>query len=230
MRSTRLSARLAIPKIIHHTWIGNDPLPDGARDMIAKWRQHHPGWEMRLWTRDNLPPMQNRALYDSRKNTAHRADILRYELMHQFGGVYVDMDMECQQPLDDLIKNYEGFAGRISPTRVETCIQYLEIAILGAVPGHPLFTQVLDVLPGWFAAHEDDGVSFRTGPQFFQPQYLTWRANGEQYQGKHRDFILLRPALFYPYTWNDKERGWDAHPDAYAVHRWWSSWVSQGNG
>ena len=229
MRSTRFSARLAIPKIIHHTWIGDDPLPEGAQEMIEKWRHHHLEWEMRLWTRGNLPPMQNQALYHSSKNTGHRADILRYELMYQFGGVYVDMDMECQKPIDDLIKNCEGFAGWIQPTRVETCIQYLEIAILGAVPGHSLFARVLDEIPASFAAHESESVSVRTGPQFFQPQYLAWRAEGEQYRGEHRDFRLFQPSLFYPYTWEEKERGWDAHPEAYAVHRWWASWVSQGD-
>ena len=90
---------------------------------MEKWRHYHPEWEMRLWTRDNLPPMQNRALYDSRKNTGHRADILRYELMHQFGGVYADMDMECQKPIDDLIAGCEGFGGHIKPTMVDTGIQ-----------------------------------------------------------------------------------------------------------
>lgn len=227
MRLTRPSDRLAIPKIIHHTWIGDDPLPEAGRQMMEKWRQHHPTWEMRLWTKHNLPPMQNQTLYHRSKNTGHRADILRYELMHQFGGVYVDMDMDCQRPLDDLIENCEGFAGRIQPTRVDTCVQYLEIAILGSVPGHPLFARVLDMISASFAAHESESVSVRTGPQFFQPQYLAWRASGEQYRGEHRDFRLFAPPLFYPYTWNERERSEDAHPEAYAIHRWWLSWLSQ---
>lgn len=227
MRLTRPSARLSTPKIIHHTWIGDDPLLEAGWQMMEKWRHHHPTWEMRLWTRDNLPQMQNEALYYSSKNTGHRADILRYELMHQFGGVYVDMDMECQKPIDDLIENCEGFGGRMKPTRVDTCVQYLEIAILGSVPGHPLFAQVLDNIAASFAAHESKSVSVRTGPQFFQPQYLAWRAEGEQYRGQHRDFRLFAPPLFYPYTWAERGRSGDAHPEAYAIHRWWLSWLSQ---
>jgi len=229
MRSTRPSARLSIPKIIHHTWIGDDPLPDAERDMMEKWRHYHPEWEMRLWTRDNLPPMQNRALYDSRKNTGHRADILRYELMHQFGGVYADMDMECQKPIDDLIVGCEGFGGHIKPTMVDTGIQYMEIAILGSIPGHPLFRRVIDMLPDWFSAHESAGVEIRTGPQFFQAQYKAWRDDWEQYRGEHRDFILFKPSLFFPYTWKERERGWEDFPDAYAVHRWWCSWMNKGD-
>ena len=121
MRLTRPADRFAIPKIIHHIWIGDDPLPDEAKEMIEKSRYHHPDWDMRLWTKNNLPPMQNETLYHGRKNTGHRADILRYELLYSLAGVYVDMDMDCLRSLNDLIKNCEGFAGRIQATKVETC-------------------------------------------------------------------------------------------------------------
>lgn len=182
MRLTRDSTRLIIPKIIHHTWIGDDPLPEAAKEMRETWRRCHPDWEMRLWTKDNLPPIQNQALYYSRRNTGHRADVLRYELMYQFGGVYVDMDMECRKSIDDLIPNCEGFAGRVKPCREVTGTQYLEIAVLGSVPSHPLFKQTLDRLPDWYEKHKDYKVPVRTGPQFFQAQYLAWRAEGERYK------------------------------------------------
>jgi len=227
MRLTRPADRLPIPKIIHPIWIGDDPLPEAAMEMIEKWRYYHPDWEMRLWTKDNLPLLHNQTLYYSSRNTGHRADVLRYQLLYQFGGVYVDMDMDCQKPIDGLIENCDGFAGRIQRIKVDTCVQYLEIAILGAVPGHPLFARVLDGLAASFAAHESESVSVRTGPQFFQPQYLAWRADGEQYRGEHRDFRLFAPPLFYPYTWAERERSEDAHPEAYAIHRWWLSWTRQ---
>lgn len=219
----------AIPKIVHHTWIGNDPTPEGLLEMREGWRRLHPDWEMRLWTKDNLPPMQNRALYDSRANTAHRADILRYELLRAFGGVYVDFDFECQKPLDGLIVGCEGFAGRHRPVQVDICDQYVEIALLGSVPEHPLFAQIVDALPAWFAAHEQSVIPVRTGPQFFQAQYEAWRAAGGAYGGRRAAFTLFPPELFYPYTWKERERGYEAFPEAYAVHRWWSTWLAQPN-
>lgn len=42
MHLTHPAARLAIPKVLHHTWIGDDPLSEAALVMIAKWRQYHP--------------------------------------------------------------------------------------------------------------------------------------------------------------------------------------------
>ena len=182
---------------------------------------------MRLWTRDNLPPLQNQAIYDGFKNHGQRADILRYELMYQFGGVYVDIDMECQKPLDNLIKNCEGFAGRTEPVWQIVGTQYLEIAILGAVPGHSLFARVIDSLPEWYAAHPGYTIPGRTGPYYFQQQYLAWRTDGEQYQGQHRDFLLFRPSLLFPYIGAWGTRPEEEFPDAYAIHRWWSSWVPQ---
>ncbi len=76
-----MGVAIKIPKIIHHTWIGNDPLPPEAVDNIDTWKRHHPEWRFRLWTLDNVPPLHNQALYDAHSNTGHRADILRYELL-----------------------------------------------------------------------------------------------------------------------------------------------------
>lgn len=46
--------------------------------------------------------------------TAFSADVIRYCILHHFGGVYVDMDMECLQPLDAMLPA-GGFVGVYEP-------------------------------------------------------------------------------------------------------------------
>ena len=41
---------------------------------------------------------QDRSLFDRAETYAQKADIARYEVVHRFGGVYVDTDMECLRP------------------------------------------------------------------------------------------------------------------------------------
>jgi mannosyltransferase OCH1-like enzyme len=93
-----------IPKIIHQIWLG-----DQARRpqrWIDTWIAKHPDWQHRLWTEANLPPLQNQCQFDTMQAYCGRADIVRYELLHQFGGVYMDADSECVNPLtDDLLAN-----------------------------------------------------------------------------------------------------------------------------
>ena len=40
-----------------------------------------------------------------------KADILRWEILYKYGGVFVDADSICIEPFDKLIKKYKAFAG-----------------------------------------------------------------------------------------------------------------------
>ena len=48
---------------------------------------------------------------DPARNLAERADVLRYEILRRHGGVYVDVDVECLRPLDDLLTGVRGLRG-----------------------------------------------------------------------------------------------------------------------
>lgn len=50
-----------------------------------------------LWTDEHVArlPLFNRAEYDKATNYGAKSDILRYELLYVYGGVYVDCDMQC---------------------------------------------------------------------------------------------------------------------------------------
>ncbi len=90
----------AIPRLFHQIWIGPDPLPLEFEAYRASWRAHHPEWEFRLWEEDNLPgDLRTAAVYERERRPVERADILRLELLWKYGGVYVDIDMECLRPL-----------------------------------------------------------------------------------------------------------------------------------
>jgi mannosyltransferase OCH1-like enzyme len=86
-----------IPRIIHQIWLGPLTPPSKALD---SWKKKHPNWEYRLWTEDNLPNLKNQHAFDVSDNYPQKADILRYELLEQFGGVYVDADVHCIKPVD----------------------------------------------------------------------------------------------------------------------------------
>jgi mannosyltransferase OCH1-like enzyme len=202
-----------IPRILHQIWIGPDPLPAEYAAYATTWQAHHPGWEYRLWTEDQLPAMRNRALFDEAEELTpapnvqqFRADVLRYEILWNLGGVYVDIDFECLAPIDPLIADTEAFAAWEAQDR------WVNNAILGAEPAHPFIDRLITGLPASVAHHRGQRPNVSTGPQ-----YLTglWR--------RHRDELtVLDQALFYPYSYADvgtmREHGpW---PDAVAVHHW----------
>lgn len=102
----RTTEKRQIPRIIHQICVGT-PVPDSVREWMEGWHVMHADWDYRFWTDDNLPPLINRRQYDATAIPAQKADIARYEIVHQHCGVYVDADYECLRRIDALIVNRE---------------------------------------------------------------------------------------------------------------------------
>lgn len=215
---------MIIPKIIHHIWIG-DELPSAeAVENINTWKQHHPDWIFRLWTTDNLPKIENQRLYDSNSNTGHRTDILRYEILYQFGGVYADADMICHRNIEPLLGHLGGFVAAHGQHGAKTD-WWPEIAFMGAVPYHPLLKRVLDNLQSHYNACEHESTAIKTGPGYFGTCLSHWRT--ESWRMIDEDFAIFPPHYFMPYSFADKMQGRRGfYPNAYAEHLWWGSWVA----
>ncbi len=166
------------------------------------WAHHHPAWEMRLWTDEDLPDLSTPLLERSR-NLVERTDILRIELLRRFGGVYVDTDFECLRPIDPLLEGVGIFAARAVDDRINN-------AILGSTEGHPAWDRVLATIEdrmGWIEGHGAAGA----------PVIQTVVA-GEP------DYVEFPSELFYPYSAEEWHRRHEEFPDAYAVHHWAYTW------
>jgi hypothetical protein len=140
-----------IPKIIHQIWVGGQPMPARLNQYRQSWATHHPGWEIRLWTDANRPKLQNESLWATAPHPAAKSDLLRYELLRQFGGLYVDVDFEClrnvepllagagtgQQPGQDQSGQDQQFILAYENPR------HLQIGFIASTPNHPALTRII---------------------------------------------------------------------------------------
>lgn len=189
-----------VPRVFHQIWVGPDPLPEAFRAYQASWLRHHPGWELTLWTEENLPgELRRPEARDRLRHGAERSDILRLELLWRFGGVYVDTDFECLRSLEPLIDGLDFFVAEIGFGRINN-------AFMGAVAGHEILDRALDELrPRAF--HGVDKAA--AGPEFLDPLL-------KQYPG-----VTIFPApLFYPSTPEQRR-------SAVAVHHEARTWVDE---
>lgn len=103
-----------IPKIIHYCWFGKGEMPELVERCIASWHAHMPDWEYRLWTEDNFEineaPQYVREAYVAKKY-AFVSDYVRLWALEREGGLYMDVDFEMYKPFDDLMEQYDAFAG-----------------------------------------------------------------------------------------------------------------------
>ena len=91
-----------IPKIIHQIWLGPFNPPTKWLD---SWKNTHvpAGWEYWLWRDSDVTPLYNQIAFELAPEYCRKADILRYEILYNHGGVYIDADTFCLKQIDPLL-------------------------------------------------------------------------------------------------------------------------------
>ena len=195
-----------IPKIIHHIWLGPKPMPEEFVRYGETWRKHHPEWVMWLWTDNNLPPLVNQDLYARGAHYSEKSDIIRYEVLNEFGGFYVDTDFECLKPLDEFL-GWDFICGQQKP-------DYISTALIGCVRKNVITEEIIRQFPDSFVERPNDYM--RRSVDILQRTISLHR---------HKlNLKVAEPAVFLPYNWNEKHRKGESFPGAYAVHHWAGSW------
>lgn len=200
----------SIPKTIHRVWIGA-PMPAEFAGYADDWQRLNPGHEVRLWTEADIDQLGlvNRELYDrapelcpERYVPRFRSNLVRYEILHRHGGVYVDCDMVPLAPLPEV------------DASAWACWEQDRIwignSVLASAPGHPFFAALIDGAAASVAARPGERSPITTGPQ-----YLTRTFKADVWP----DVKVLPERMFYPQSW----RNLDKPPDldgAVAHHLW----------
>jgi mannosyltransferase OCH1-like enzyme len=135
-----------IPKIMHHVWVGSSDLPPLYQNYLNECKKLHPDWEFKIWGDKEIAELGliYQDLYDKMRSYPGKADILRYEVLYRFGGVYRDMDVKCFKPIDDLNHMYDFFIGTDGPFY----FRYLALSngLIGSKPEHKIIKDTLDLI------------------------------------------------------------------------------------
>lgn len=217
LRSNRLpfDEEGSIPKIIHYCWFGKGELPDLLKKCINTWREVLPDYELKLWDEDTFPIEMfrfSKQAYEQKKYV-FVSDVARWYAVYNYGGIYLDTDVEILKPFDDLLR-YNAFIGYESPNLIST-------ATFGAKKHHPwiydMFTWYEDVD---FCADYNEIASTRIMSKKNRVQY------GIRMHGRTQDLPigggkLFERSLLCPEQADGK---WNITNDTYAVHHFTGLW------
>ena len=119
---------MSIPKIIHQLWIGDKPRPINAMNSI---RDMNTSYRYMLWNEETIK--NNLKVYPryQRKIEGHsaiwgRADMYRYLILEQYGGIFIDADMVAVEPLDDFLLSKAFFCYENETARPDLCATSLQ--------------------------------------------------------------------------------------------------------
>lgn len=184
-----------IPRQVHQLWKTNN-IPKRWRSAVASIKRHHKKWAYRLWTdaaidcyvRQHHPGLY--PVFAGFERNIMRADVFRYILMHDIGGVYCDLDYEFVRPYEyadaDVILSLER--DKSYGYKDDSVANYF----FASKPGHPLWKDILDDLqnsPPKTETYLD--VVDATGPGLVSR--VLWR-NWANYQG----VMLTEKPVFSP--------------------------------
>jgi len=234
-RCSVLSVRseMNIPNIIHQTWKSQE-IPEEWKSHVASWKRFHPDWEYLLRTdEDNREFIKEYypeilSIYDSYTYNIQRADAVRYLILHKFGGLYADMDIECLAA--------RQFILGLEPDEhakdhgIESIISN---ALMISIPGHPFLSSIIDNM---LKTGIDQSITFHdevlssTGPIMISNILKTCSC---------KNVTVLPSYVFSPYISSSNEllallnRSNNYHylkkqclkNGTFAIHYWANTWV-----
>ena len=203
---------MSIPKIIHQIWIGDRS--KAPTNFMNTWKEKNPDFEYIFWNEEELVKRGMNFRCARQINMINeingKADIIRWEILYKYGGIAIDADSICIEPLDGTFTNVkEGFATYENEANRGTLVA---TGTMGFIPNHSLCRDIID----WIASDESEEPikSFRAWYSV-GPALLTRFLD----TGKYPNFTVFGSHYFLPihFTGNSPYTG---HKKVYAYQEW----------
>ena len=201
-----------IPKIIHQIWIGPKTPPT---KFMNTWKEKNPEFTYIRWNEEEIKTrllkLRCKEKIQEIEEMCGKADILRLEILYEYGGIYIDADSICIEPIDDLLMNTKAFA---SYEHEEIRKGLISNGTIGFPPKHPLIKKALE----WI--ENNDVSQKKTGKRAWMtvgPTLLTKMYNS----GLFKDVTIFPSYFFIPIHYTNRE--YKGHGKVYAYQEWGSS-------
>lgn len=156
---------MAIPKIIHYCWIGNAEKPESVIRCIESWKKYCPEYKIIEWNETNYDFKKNKYMaqaYEAKK-WGFVPDYARLDIVYEYGGIYLDTDVEIIKPFDELLQ-LEAFMGFESPEKDEIYVNCGQG--FGAEPHNEIIKKARDQYDGLSFIMDDGELNMIPSPHY----------------------------------------------------------------
>lgn len=179
-----------------------------VEDWWADAKLIHPGWN-HVTVREPVDPDQfpiSAPAWPLCGSGAQKAGLIRLELIHTYGGVYIDSDVQVVRSFEPLRSC--GLFAAWEDERV------IPDAVFGAEAGHPVVLEMLQIA---VTLVELGQGAWASGPGVFTDVLPTCNRA-----------VIFPPLAFYPYHYRNKHERNLPHaqrPWVFCIHHWAGSWL-----
>jgi mannosyltransferase OCH1-like enzyme len=225
--STVVFEKHSIPKIIIQTWKTNS-VPERYMQLINSIKKSNPDYQHLFFTDNDIEDFLKQnypEYYQTYLNLPikiQRIDFFRYIAVYHYGGFYMDLDMLCLKPFDDLLKygcvfpideligNNMCNLRRYKPFCDKGYYYLLGQYAFAAAPKHPFIKSLIDKIHTninkyikYVNFDSEDYVYKTTGPDFVTELYINYKEKDDIFvvnNGKRQYFGDYAKHMFFG-TW-----------------------------
>lgn len=102
-----------IPKIIHLIWFGGNEYSPIVKQCINSWKKYAPDYDIKIWNEESFDIKSNSFTEEAYKvkKWAFVSDYVRLYALYNYGGVYIDSDVELLKPIEPILENEHAVTG-----------------------------------------------------------------------------------------------------------------------
>ena len=210
-----------IPKIIHYIWLGGTPLTELGEKCLESWKKYCPDFQIICWNESNFDINQNRYCKEAwqKKKYAFVSDYIRLYVLFNYGGIYMDTDVELLKPLERFLKHkaFLGFEG-----------DFFSTALMGSEKKFPLFKEFLDDYHERIFIKENGKFNTTTNVIYIYKKCLQkgFKPDDSQKVRKFENLTLYPTDYFCPKDWRNGELTCLTE-NTVCIHHFAASWLTQ---
>ncbi|WP_353949007.1 glycosyltransferase [Sporolactobacillus sp. Y61] len=209
-----------IPKLIHYFWLGNKNKNALTKKCINSWKKFAPNYRIIEWNEKNIPFERIKAQYVSeaisKQKWAFATDYLRLFILNEYGGLYMDTDVELIRPISEL-ERLESFICFESENTLCT-------ALIGAKDHKAWIKELLDnynrrkfIVNGRIDMTPNSKYILK-----FLNQYHGLKLNTSYKQNLKCQLVVFPAEYFSPRNYSTKEI--NITSNTYAIHHYAGTW------
>ncbi len=213
--------QIQIPKRIHYCWFGKGEIPAKCQEWMKSWAKYCPDYEIIKWSEDNYDVHKSKFISQAYETGqwAFVSDYARIDIINEYGGVYLDTDVELVRSMDELLKN-DAFCG------FEDC----QVVAYGLGFGSKKQNRILAEIKEYYdrrSFQQEDGTLDKRSCPYIQTEIM--EKYGLKRNGEFQivdGMTVLPPRVL---------RGMSSHSlrtlrdlsHTYAIHHYMASWITE---
>lgn len=199
--------------LVHIIWLGKKKFPELTVKCMESWKKYLINQTLCIWTEDSLDLSHDfvNVAYNN-KSYAFASDYLRLWVIYNYGGVYLDTDVELLKPIQSLPKNFMGIENEFNSIALGL--------IFGAEKENEVIYDMMSMYNHFFfnPSKKDSFISPTLTTKYFESRGYVYNDNIQTYLG----FTIFPSEYFSPYNYFSKKG--EITDNTYSIHHYMESW------